>query len=86
MMTDIQALIEARRRTHGDFADVARVAQGLKALMREAPSWPRMSDVQRESVEAICGKLARLTCGDPGFHDHAVDIQGYARLVEETRP
>lgn len=82
-MTDkINALLAEREATHGDFRAVAQTAQILKDVLRTAPSFDRMEHVQREAVEAICGKLARIACGNAFSAEHWEDVAGYARLVE----
>jgi hypothetical protein len=75
---EIAALVAARELTHGDFAEVARVIQGIKEMLRSGPSWERMSPRQREAVDMIGTKLARIVCGDPDHLDHWRDTGGYA--------
>jgi hypothetical protein len=72
------SLLDKREKSHGAFADVARVAQALRDTMRSGPAWARMSDVQREALESKATKLARMCCGDPGHVDHWRDDIGYA--------
>lgn len=74
------ALIEQRRKTHGDFADTARVAQEVKTIWRGHPGWARLSDTQREALDMDATKSARILCGDPNFPDHWRDKGGYAAL------
>lgn len=42
-----------------------------------------LTDVQRESIDLIATKLARICCGDPNHRDHWDDIAGYATLVSQ---
>lgn len=79
-MTDISSVLAEREKTHGHFGDVSLVSQNLKLVLRSGPSWASMSDRQKEAAEAICGKLARLVCGDPSHPDHFLDVGGYAHL------
>ena len=83
MTDDVDALIAERKKTHGDFADKAELAQALKSTIRSAPNWSRMTSVQREGVEHIVDKLTRALVGDPGFKDHWDDIAGYAKRIAE---
>jgi hypothetical protein len=64
----------------GDFAETAAIAQSLKRVFRSARNWPELDDRQREALEMIATKLARLLTGDPNYADHAVDIAAYAEL------
>ena len=79
-------LLSDRKRTHGDFADDAAVAQSLKRLMRKQPGWARLDDCQAQALEMIAVKLARILAGDPNHVDHWDDIAGYARLIARRHP
>jgi len=81
--TTQQVLLE-RSHTHGDFAANAHFSQRLKSLVRQGPSYARLSEVQREALDAICGKLARAISGSTLEIDHWVDIAGYAELVAQS--
>lgn len=48
--------------------------------------WRNLSKVQRQALTVICAKLARIISGDPNYDDNWIDIQGYARLVQERLP
>ena len=72
-------ILDEREKTHGDFAKVARAATDLKHSFRRSPG--RMTDIQREALDLIATKLARIVCGDPNVRDHWEDIAGYANLV-----
>lgn len=76
----IDDTIAERRATHGDFVDVARDAQRLKAIMREA-NYGGHGDEVRESLELIATKLARVIHGANPV-DSLHDLGGYARLAE----
>jgi hypothetical protein len=77
----LDELLDDRRRTHGKWIDNARIAQATKELWRKEEGWKRLSAGQREALEMIAGKVARVLCGDPGWVDHWADIAGYAGLV-----
>lgn len=74
-------LLQERAKTHGDYSQTAQTAQMLKRLIRYAPSYMDMSERQKESIEMIAVKLARIMCGDPHEPDHFRDIAGYALLA-----
>jgi hypothetical protein len=78
-MTDILA---EREKTHGQFMITATVSQDLKRTLRHASAkWETLSNEQKEALDGICVKLARIVCGDPDETDHWIDIMGYAKLV-----
>lgn len=76
-------LLNEREKTHGDYADVACVAQALKFALAHGPT-EELPDVHRESLDLICTKIARIVCGDHNEPDHWTDIMGYAKLVLKT--
>lgn len=74
-------LIESRAKTHGRFSDTAKISQNLKDCMKG--SLHRVKAHQRESLEMICVKMARILSGDPENPDHWDDIAGYAGLGKD---
>lgn len=74
-------LLAEREQTHGNYSQTAQTAQMLKRLIRHAPSYADMSERQKESLEMIATKLARIMCGNPHEDDHFRDIAGYALLA-----
>lgn len=82
----IEATLAERGARYGDFTDHARVCQGLKRQMADEPGWARLSDVQKQALEVIADKQARILTGDPNYADNWHDIQGYAKLVEDRLP
>ncbi|MCR5870693.1 MULTISPECIES: DUF6378 domain-containing protein [unclassified Sphingomonas] len=79
----ITATLAERGSRYGSFADNARFAQRLKALISSAPSWPHMTDYQREGIEMILFKMSRALTGDPAYRDNWHDMVGYAKLVDD---
>lgn len=75
------ALISERSKTHGEFRDNARISQQIMETLRSGPSWKFMSSEQRQALDFISCKMARIVCGDPSFPDHWIDIAGYATLA-----
>jgi hypothetical protein len=53
----------------------------MKWEWRKAEGWKRLSVGQREALEMIAHKIARILSGDPNHKDHWEDIAGYAELV-----
>lgn len=78
---EVDHILDARERTHGDYKSVSRIAQHLRAFFRDQEGWDNLSYCQRESLDMISSKIARILSGDPNENDHWVDIAGYARLA-----
>ena len=73
-------ILEERLSTHGSYRDTAMVSQELKNVIRRL-GLNKMSPAQKESLDLICTKIARLVCGDPDHKDSWDDIAGYAELI-----
>ena len=76
----IDDVLKEREKTHGAFKNHAYASQLLKSVMRETPNWIKLNDEDKEALEMIAHKIARILCGDPNHADHWVDISGYATL------
>lgn len=81
-MTVVETL-NGRESKYGDFGELAKAIQAYKSAIRHAPSWPKMTAVQREAAEMIALKLCRIVYGDPLHFDSWHDIAGYATLASE---
>lgn len=79
----VDALLEERGKTHGDFADHARITRGIKDMMIQERGWTRLNDMQKETLDMIAHKIGRIIAGNADFKDHWDDISGYARLVSQ---
>ena len=78
----VEKVISTREATHGSYADTARVAQTLKRVLRnETAHYETLNSRQRESLDLICTKLARIVSGNANEPDHWLDIQGYAKIA-----
>lgn len=75
--------LQERGARYGDFTDNAEISQALKQCMGNQMGWGNLNAVQREALEMIAQKIARILNGDPNYRDNWHDIQGYARLAEE---
>lgn len=81
MGNQIQQTIAERGKQYGSFDDVATVSQRLKGILHSANPSIKLDAVQREAVDMICTKLARICAGvDPSYDDNWRDIAGYAVL------
>jgi hypothetical protein len=80
-MTDINEILKERGERYGTFNGHADISQRFKRIMVASPSWQYMTDSQREAMEMIGHKLARILNGDPAYVDSWSDAAGYAQLV-----
>ena len=81
MTTDTDAILAERGKRYGKFVDHASISQNLKRVMAITTGWHNTSIDQRESLEMIAHKIARILNGDPDYIDSWADIAGYATLV-----
>lgn len=81
MSTDVDATLAERGKRYGRFKDHAAISQGFKMIMDGRTDL--LADDQREALEMICHKMARILNGDPNYVDSWVDIAGYAKLVAD---
>lgn len=77
---DTTETIQERSKTHGPFPDVCKVAQNLKSEMQDAAGWSALAPHQKEGLEMIQHKIARILNGNANEPDHWHDIAGYATL------
>lgn len=80
-MADINTTLAQRGSTYGSYASQAATSQLLKEDMRDTPNWNRLSADQKESLEMLALKVARILHGNPDYDDSWVDIAGYTTLV-----
>lgn len=78
-MDNIQEILNERESRYGDYTKVSFVSQVIKNATRQYLS--PMHTFQRESLDMIANKIARICCGDPDYIDSWDDIAGYAQLV-----
>lgn len=80
-MTDYtNEVLADRAHTHGDYAQVARLSQELKRIMRCGVGFTELPAEHQESLEMLAVKIARIVSGR-SVDDHWADIEGYARLA-----
>lgn len=83
-MSEIQTILRERDTRYGNFLRQSQITADLKGLMRAyiVGTWEEeLAPDQREALEMIAVKLARILNGDPNYADNWRDIEGYARLV-----
>ena len=82
-MNDIRDTLEERGTRYGAFCDHAEICQELKDVMRDTPNWESLRPDQKEALEMIQHKIARILNGDPDYVDSWTDIAGYSTLVAD---
>lgn len=80
MAKSVTEILAERQKTHGSFEAYAGNAFALKAVMHNSQNWPILNKAQKEALDMIAGKLARILSGDPNTQDHWDDCAGYATL------
>ena len=76
--------LQERGARYGTFTEHARIAQNIKAAMRDSPNWEKLPPHMKEALEMNAHKTARILNGDPTYADSWHDIVGYTKLVEDT--
>ena len=76
-------LLIERGKTHGSFEDNAIISQSIKRMLRAAPGWESLTDIEREAMDMIALKFSRILSGRSLEKQHWEDVVGYAKLIEE---
>ena len=76
---NLQEMLNERGDTYGNYAEMASVSQAIKDAIVQGSAL--LNPAQRESMEMIAVKMARIACGDPNHVDSWEDIAGYATLI-----
>lgn len=79
--TNVNDMLASRESRYGSFQSHAKIAQGLKAVMQERSGWDSLATDQKEALEMIQHKIARILNGDPNYIDNWIDLCGYSQLV-----
>lgn len=82
--TNVNEMLAGREARYGSFEGHAKIAQGLKRAMKDSPNWERLTDVQKEGLEMVQHKIARMLNGDPSYLDNIVDVAGYSTLIKDV--
>jgi hypothetical protein len=74
--------IPNRDHQHGGMEAVGQLAQNMKGALRSGDNWHRLTPGEREALDMIAHKIARILSGaDPHDHQHWEDVAGYAQAV-----
>ena len=80
-VTDVNQMLAGRESRYGSFQNHASISQALKSVMQARSGWDRLAADQKEALEMVQHKVARILNGDPNWHDSWLDVAGYATLV-----
>ena len=75
--------LDERGTRYGKFKGHAEISQAIKSVMFNSRQDLELAADQREALEMIAHKIARIINGDPNYADSWVDIAGYAKLVAD---
>lgn len=81
-MNPIENILEQRRKQNGDYVNHAIAKERITLELAKLPEWGNATPVHRQGAIMVIDKLCRAFNGDFNFLDHWLDIQGYAKLVE----
>ena len=82
----IHSILAQRGARYGNFTDQAEHCQTIKGTIFGLMGIEKVQTLKSDQIEAIsniANKLARITNGDPHYHDSWQDIAGYAQLVAD---
>lgn len=82
-MSDIQATLDDRGKSYGEYADGTAIAMRLFDTVQQGTGYHAMNPGQQYALFMFCAKMARLLNGDPDHKDSWHDIAGYATLVHD---
>lgn len=80
-MNSTTEILDERQSTYGDFETCAKRAQEMKHYLRKESD--NLTHRQREALEMIAVKIARILNGGQYHQDNWQDISGYALLGGE---
>lgn len=80
---DIDATLTERGGRYGTFLAQSAITQNIKSALYATPNWKSLKSDQKEALEMIALKMARILNGDANYHDSWHDIVGYTKLVAD---
>ena len=81
--TELAELLEERSHHYGLFTGIGKHAQRIKNAIHAGDNWPSLRDDEREALDMLAHKLARILSGDPEIVDHWLDAAGYLKLISD---
>ena len=79
LKTNLPTLLSGRHRTHGSFKNTAQIAQDIKDLLDNHGA-RECTAIQREAMDHMATKIARILSGKADHLEHWVDLAGYSML------
>ena len=79
----VNSTVVERGGRYGKFKDQAFISQRLKDCMQATVGFHNLQPDQKEALEMIQHKVARILNGDPDYADSWHDIAGYATLIDK---
>ena len=82
----VHSILAQRGARYGNFTDQAEHCLTIKGTIFGLMGIEKAQTLKSDQIEAIsniANKLARITNGDPHYHDSWQDIAGYAQLVAD---
>lgn len=82
----VHSILAQRGARYGNFIDQAEHCLAIKGMIFGLMGIEKVQTLKSDQIEAIsniANKLARITNGDPHYHDSWQDIAGYAQLVAD---
>lgn len=82
----VHSILAQRGARYGNFIDQAEHCLTIKDTIFGLMGIEKVQTLKSDQIEAIsniANKLARITNGDPHYHDSWQDIAGYAQLVAD---
>lgn len=82
----VHSILAQRGARYGNFTDQAEHCLIIKGTIFGLMGIEKVQTLKSDQIEAIsniANKLARITNGDPHYHDSWQDIAGYAQLVAD---
>ena len=85
-MNDIRETLKQRGSVYGNFSTLAYTSQSMKLVCRMNPGWFSLSKTERESIEMVLHKIARIVNGGGGskMKDEIRDCIGYLTLIADN--
>ena len=78
---NIQEMLNSRNSTHGTFTSNAYISQSLKGIVRLGDSFSGLTTYEREALDMILHKIARIVSSSDKNLDNWRDVIGYTQLV-----
>jgi len=85
MMGNVDNVLDERGARYGKFIGHAQISQELKQVIKSHLNerGKVLDHDQKEALDMVCHKIARIINGDPNYSDSWIDIAGYAKLVAD---